>query len=218
MPSDVENAYVAAKAADDAWSAELWRLFGARAGNVRYTAEGAGAAGSELRRLHDEFAATSEALRAAFAAAREAPGSVTILSGAHLADDIFEIVLDGVEVVWNVTKLKHACQAGAFGDPVKMAMEGMPPADWSKGFLDRVKVDAIKENPAALDDPVIAIESSKPEFVLSCVCDGQHRLAARQELGLPTFRTYIVPAARERLFRVTQGQVFLADVLNTNRR
>ena len=43
----------AAIAADDAWSAELRRLYGDQAGDVRYTAKGAGANGSELRRLHD---------------------------------------------------------------------------------------------------------------------------------------------------------------------
>ena len=45
--------YYAAIAADEAWSAELRRLFGKRAGDVRYTYEGAGATGSVLRALHD---------------------------------------------------------------------------------------------------------------------------------------------------------------------
>lgn len=40
-------------AADDAWSIELQRLFGKRAGDVRYTKQGEGAPGSELRRLHE---------------------------------------------------------------------------------------------------------------------------------------------------------------------
>jgi hypothetical protein len=39
--------------ADDAWSAELKRIFGKRAGDARYTAEGKGEEGSDLRRLHD---------------------------------------------------------------------------------------------------------------------------------------------------------------------
>lgn len=50
--------------ADDAWSAELHRLFGKRAGDVRYTAQGTGDAGSELRRLHDAFVAAGNAWRA----------------------------------------------------------------------------------------------------------------------------------------------------------
>lgn len=41
--------------ADDEWSAELKRLFGKRAGDVRYTKEGEGAAGSRLRALYEEF-------------------------------------------------------------------------------------------------------------------------------------------------------------------
>jgi hypothetical protein len=39
--------------ADDAWSAELHRVFGKQAGDARYTARGKGDEGSELRRLHD---------------------------------------------------------------------------------------------------------------------------------------------------------------------
>jgi hypothetical protein len=42
-------------AADDAWQAELVRLFGKQAGDKRYTNEGKGEPGSELRRLHDAF-------------------------------------------------------------------------------------------------------------------------------------------------------------------
>jgi hypothetical protein len=39
--------------ADDAYSAELRRLFGGRAGDVRYTQRGSGAPGTELRRLYE---------------------------------------------------------------------------------------------------------------------------------------------------------------------
>lgn len=53
--------YRKALAADDAWSAELRRLFGKRAGDVRYTAAGKGEPGSTLRHLHDEFRRANEA-------------------------------------------------------------------------------------------------------------------------------------------------------------
>ena len=49
------EAYRAAVAADDAYSAELRRLFGKRAGNVRYTKAGTGEPGSDLRLLHDAW-------------------------------------------------------------------------------------------------------------------------------------------------------------------
>jgi hypothetical protein len=45
-------AYHAAIAADAAWSAELLRRFGKRAGDVRYTKQGEGEPGSTLRRLY----------------------------------------------------------------------------------------------------------------------------------------------------------------------
>ena len=46
-----EELYMAAKAADEAWSAELVRVYGQDAGDVRYTARGY--ATPELKRLHD---------------------------------------------------------------------------------------------------------------------------------------------------------------------
>ncbi len=55
--------YAAAIAADDAWSAELRRQFGKRAGDVRYTKVGKGEPGTELRRLHDAKLAADVALR-----------------------------------------------------------------------------------------------------------------------------------------------------------
>lgn len=48
--------------ADDAWSAELQRVFGKDAGQARYEPRGKGEEGSELRRLHD----TRDAARAAW--------------------------------------------------------------------------------------------------------------------------------------------------------
>jgi hypothetical protein len=39
--------------ADDAWSAELRRVFGKQSGQARYEERGKGQEGSELRRLHD---------------------------------------------------------------------------------------------------------------------------------------------------------------------
>lgn len=38
---------------DDAWGAELKRVFGKRSAEARYTSLGRGEDGSELRRLHD---------------------------------------------------------------------------------------------------------------------------------------------------------------------
>ncbi len=53
--------YYAAISADAAWSVELHRRFGRRAGDVRYSVKGSGAPGSELRRLHDaKLAADAE--------------------------------------------------------------------------------------------------------------------------------------------------------------
>jgi hypothetical protein len=50
-----------ARRADDAWQAELVRLFGKQAGDKRYSPEGKGAEGSELRRLYNAKRETSDA-------------------------------------------------------------------------------------------------------------------------------------------------------------
>lgn len=65
-----EDLYRAAMAADDAWSDELQRLFGKRAGDARYTREGKGEPGTDLRRLHDAKLAADAAMRAAGSAAQ----------------------------------------------------------------------------------------------------------------------------------------------------
>ena len=54
MRNVIDNAklYHAAVNADDAWHAELVRLFGKQACNIRYTKQGEGNAGTELNRLY----------------------------------------------------------------------------------------------------------------------------------------------------------------------
>lgn len=52
--------YYAALEADKAWSAELSRLFGKRAGDVRYTKQGEGEAGSALNTLYLNFRAKND--------------------------------------------------------------------------------------------------------------------------------------------------------------
>ena len=62
-----------ARRADDAWQAELVRLFGKQAGDKRYAAEGKGAEGSELRRLYEAKRETNDAY-GAFMMSTEACG------------------------------------------------------------------------------------------------------------------------------------------------
>ncbi|MBS4051278.1 MAG: hypothetical protein KGZ69_08745 [Methylomonas sp.] len=68
MRYDYLKIYDAAMKADAAWQAELVRLFGKKAGDVRYQPAGKGQEGSELRRLYLEFRRTSDALQAAWEA------------------------------------------------------------------------------------------------------------------------------------------------------
>ena len=57
--SEKDRLYYAAVAADDAWGAELVKLFGKRAGDARYTIEGIST--PELTRLYREKLEADEA-------------------------------------------------------------------------------------------------------------------------------------------------------------
>lgn len=124
--------------------------------------------------------------------------------GAGLLDDVFTITLKtGETVSWNVTKLQKAAADGRLGQVRYFRTDTLPPADWSQwDETDRAKVDRIKTDPAWLDAPVIAVESENPDYILNCFIDGQHRVTARQELGLPEVGFYLLPLSMERSFRV----------------
>lgn len=59
-PAITLDANRAAQIADNAWSAELHRQFGKRAGDIRYTAHGRGEPRSELHKLHAAFRAACD--------------------------------------------------------------------------------------------------------------------------------------------------------------
>lgn len=60
--------------ADNAWQAELVKRFGKRAGDVRYTKEGKGEEGSNLRRAYENWSECNAAL-SAYHMSTEACGS-----------------------------------------------------------------------------------------------------------------------------------------------
>lgn len=132
------------------------------------------------------------------------PLNIHLITGASFADQVFTITLrTGETVTWNVTKLEAAAKAGAFGIPRFVRTADLPPSNWTDwGPKDRATVDWIKSNPATLNESAIAIESENPDFLFSCFADGQHRITARQELGLPECSFWVVPLTMERAFRV----------------
>ncbi len=129
---------------------------------------------------------------------------VHVVRGVRMTDQIFSITLrTGEFVVWNVTKLNAAAGRGDFGPVRYAATADLPPAQWTEWTSeDRATVDHIKATPAVLDAPAIAIASPHPDYLINCFADGQHRITARQELGLPEIAFYLVPLNLERAFRV----------------
>jgi hypothetical protein len=64
--SDYHNAVMAAQAADDAWTAELSRVYRRQAGDARY--DDRGAATPRLKQLRDAYHRASERRQTAFRA------------------------------------------------------------------------------------------------------------------------------------------------------
>ncbi len=129
---------------------------------------------------------------------------VHVVTGAALTDDCFTITLrTGETVTWNVTKLNRAAKAGEFGPPVFAPTRDLPPARWDDWTdVDRATVEWIKQNPEVLNEPAIGIASPNPDYFINCFADGQHRITARQELGLPEISFYVVPLSKERRYRI----------------
>lgn len=126
------------------------------------------------------------------------------IHGAKLSDQAFTIDLGHEEVTWNVTRIQRDADCGLFGPAQRFAIEAMKAPDWSKGNLDRDKVNWIKRQPYILGSPALAIANpSDSLYEILCFCDGQHRMTARWELQLPYFDTFVVPYDRERAYRVT---------------
>jgi hypothetical protein len=136
---------------------------------------------------------------------------VVILRGGHITDTVFTLsdCFRGEEITWNVTKLQDAADRGEF-ERIKLALDLVPPPNWESGNLDRERVDGIKNTPHALALPAIVIENEPgyPHKYL-CFCDGQHRITARQELGLGDFEAFVVPHDVEKRFRVIEQRVTL---------
>ena len=130
--------------------------------------------------------------------------ALLILTGNNKpTDSVFSLDLDTGEITWNVTRLIRAAEQGRFGLPVEFDTDALPPPDYSTGYLERAKIDAMKRLPAVLDMPAIAIgmPAGNPRPML-CICDGQHRITARYELKLPKWRTFIVPYTMEKDYRI----------------
>ena len=132
-------------------------------------------------------------------------GKIHFVTGARLSDQVFTITLmTGETVTWNVTKLNAAARAGMFGAVRYAATIDLPPARWDAwDATDRATVDWIKTHPEVLEEPAIGI-AAPPEvdFAISCFADGQHRITARQELGLAEIAFWLVPTELERRFRI----------------
>lgn len=67
MTNKIQSLQDKAFAADRKWSDELHRLFGRRAGYVRYTVDGKGSPGSLLRSFYDDFTQANHAWLVALA-------------------------------------------------------------------------------------------------------------------------------------------------------
>jgi hypothetical protein len=115
----------------------------------------------------------------------------------------FRIDHDGVTYRWNVDEMIAAAKAGAFGEPQRFPVAGLGPANWDDDNLSRSRVDALKADPERLAEPILIVASppGSPHPLL-CICDGNHRIVALQEMAAEHFEAFIVPWEMQEIFRV----------------
>jgi hypothetical protein len=120
---------------------------------------------------------------------------------------LFTIPLREGTVTWDVDAIDSDVKAGKFGAPVRIPTELIPPSRWdADSTLERDRVDWIKTHPEELDKPCYLVAAPEPGH-FRCFVDGQHRVAARQELKLPEVTAYVVPDELERAYRVDQAEM-----------
>lgn len=147
------------------------------------------------------------------------------LIGADLTDTAFELDVPGFpHIIWNVSKIERDAFRGAFGPPEEIAFstlaEHLRPEDrWEN--LDRAKVqrfveqrDLMVERPywrtcgttnrvyRFLDIPTLGVCFKADDKYIGLPVDGNHRMEARTQLGLPSFTRFTVPPELEANYRV----------------
>ena len=151
------------------------------------------------------------------------------ISGAGVFDAYFAVDIEGVpKLEWNTTRIERDAFRGVFGPPERVRFSELakyrrPEDAW--GNLDREKVhrfmnwsrsgSVIAARPnwatqgktnrdyALLDIPIIYMTLVLPTGgTIMFPADGNHRMKAREELGLLTFERFLVPAELEGNYRI----------------
>jgi hypothetical protein len=123
----------------------------------------------------------------------------------HGADNLDELLshsfcagIEGLEVNWNVGRMRGDAEAGAFGPSKEFATSALP-IERGAHALDQAKVERFKTLPEILAMPAMILASPAAHFL----CDGIHRVAAICEMGRGHFSAYVVPWEVEARYRIT---------------
>ncbi len=156
--------------------------------------------------------------------------NILVLSGAGVFDTSFTIdpnpSLGIPEISWNVTRIECDAFNGRFGAPKTIAFSelvdwGRPQDEWEN--LDRQKVEYFMANRDLkvakpywkagglvrqwydlLDIPAIIVLLKLPSNIIyTFPVDGNHRIKAREKLGLKTFDRFVVPLELEGNYRIS---------------
>lgn len=133
------------------------------------------------------------------------------IAGADTGDLIFSTSLPDVpEITWNITRMQRAALLGFFGPPKRVAMTELPPlTDQARANIKwkkvRKMVKGYRKGPGrvTLEMPALMVLFRSGGLLRRAPVDGNHRITARRELGLPDFICHEVPADMEGHFRVT---------------
>jgi hypothetical protein len=134
------------------------------------------------------------------------PEEILFMTGCSIGDVTFTLdpKLCGEIVCWNVTRAWNDARDGRFGPPIKRAFATWP--EMTKGERDNIdwkKVAAIAQKSDVMAIPALAMDLNAGVETHRHIIDGNHRVCAREQRGLPFFEVFVVPQHLEPLYRVT---------------
>jgi hypothetical protein len=134
------------------------------------------------------------------------PEQILYMTGAGLSDTVFTLDprLSGEHVSWNVTRLMTDALRGTFGAPIKRDFATWPAmSSGERANIDWDKVAHFARHPEIMAKPAIAVDLDAGNELHRHIVDGNHRVTARETIGLLYFLMWIVPPDVETQYRVT---------------
>jgi hypothetical protein len=131
---------------------------------------------------------------------------ILLMSGCGLGDTVFTMDkrLTGEEIMWNTTRIQRDAEAGRFGPPIQRAFATWPAmTTGERANIDWQKVARFAQSAEIMAKPAIVVDLDAGMETHRHIVEGNHRICAREQRGLPFFEIFVVPRHIEAEYRVT---------------